>query len=258
MFTGLAAQNIQGTTLHSLFGLGFGTSLNRIRQISPAVLSTYRCQLIALRVAIIDEISFVGCNLLACIDERLRQLRGINKPFGGVTVLCFGDLMQLNSVHDGNVFEPANCDPYGNIIGSRWSLLTYFELTEIMRQREKSWCELLNRLRFAELTPEDIERPNFLVNRDVPRGTPWACRKLANERKHNEQVMLEQEGPKHSIVSVDKTKGEMSENKAVCDKLLAVAKDMTENLTCGLSSTLIVSVGLPYMVTKNVDKRMVW
>ena len=66
--------------------------------------------------------------------------------------------------------------------------------------------------------------------------------------------MLEQEGPKHSVVSVDKTKGEMSENKAVCDKLLAVAKDMTENLKCGLSATLIVSVGLPYMVTKDVDK----
>ena len=118
-FTGLAAQNIQGTTLHSLFGLGFGTSLQSIRQISPSVLSTYRCQLIALRVVIIDEISFVGCNMLACIDERLRQLRGINKPFGGVTVLCFGDLMQLKPVSDGNVFEPANCDPYGNIIGSR-------------------------------------------------------------------------------------------------------------------------------------------
>ena len=123
-----------------------------------------------------------------------------------------------------------------------------------MRQREKSWCELLNRLRFAELTPEDIDRLNCLVNRPIPKGTPWACRKLVNVRKHNQHVLREHEGPKHNIFAVDKPKGEMSDNKEVCSKLLAVAKQMTENSTCGLASTLVASLGLPYMVTNNVDK----
>ena len=192
--------------------------------------------------------------MLACIDERLRQLRGVNKPFGGVTVLCFGDLMQLKPVSDGNVFEPANCDPFGNIIGSRWSNFSFFELTEIMRQKEKSWCELLNRLRFAELTLEDIRRLNCLVDKDIPKGTPWACRKLNNVRKHNHQVLLQHEGLKHSVVALDKAKGELSESKEICDTLLSVAKQMTENFTCGLAYCLVLSVGLPYMITNNVDK----
>ena len=50
------------------------------------------------RLLIIDEISMLGTSLLGRIDERLRILCGMEKPFGGLHVILAGDLCQLHPV----------------------------------------------------------------------------------------------------------------------------------------------------------------
>ncbi|KAI5177421.1 hypothetical protein PAEPH01_2475, partial [Pancytospora epiphaga] len=51
-----------------------------------------------LRVLIIDEISLVTSVLLAQIDQRLQEIFGCDKPFGGISIVVFGDLLQLPPV----------------------------------------------------------------------------------------------------------------------------------------------------------------
>ena len=251
-YTGMAAKNIEGSTLHSLLGLCFGTTPQSVREVSTSSLNTYWCALAEMRVLMIDEISFVGSNFLHCIDERLRAIRQIDKPFGGLTVLCFGDILQLEPVRDGNVFEICKSH-FSQIPGTVWRNFEMFELTEIMRQHDNSWCELLRRLRVGKLLPEDYVRLNKLVHQNVSEGIPRAYRLSCKVKSHNEEAFENFSGEKIQIDSVDKIKGEFGDCGNFYDAL-RLAKGMTVDQTSGLSSKLNVAVGLPYMMTINVDK----
>lgn len=206
-YTALAAKNIGGNTLHSLLGMTFGsTADNANNTISPDILNTYRCHLSDLRVLLVDEVSFVGCNFLNAIDQRLRQIMCIDEPFGGVTVIFFGDLFQLAPVRDPYIFEK----PSGNfspLIQSVWKLYRMFELTQIMRQEELSWCELLARFREGNHTDVDLRRLQLLVNRKLPPSAPRACYLNARVNEFNAIKMSECLSTKHTSVAEDTLTG---------------------------------------------------
>ena len=62
-----------------------------------------------LRMLIIDEFSMVRANMLYQLDLRLKELKQVyNQPFGGVSVLLFGDLLQLRQVHHSKSQEIKN------------------------------------------------------------------------------------------------------------------------------------------------------
>ena len=54
---------------------------------------------------VIDEISMVGYNMFNAVDQRLRQIMGVNKPFGNLNVITFGDFRQLPPVGDAPIFQ---------------------------------------------------------------------------------------------------------------------------------------------------------
>ena len=91
-----AAFNIKGQTLHSAFKLP--VNQKRITQLSPGLSNTLAAKLANLKVLIIDEISMVGQHVLNMVDERLQQIMGNDKPFGGVSVVAVGDFHQLPPV----------------------------------------------------------------------------------------------------------------------------------------------------------------
>ena len=155
--TGKAAFNIKGNTLHSAFKI----TANRGFQYCPLDadrLNTIRAQLRRLQVIFIDEISMVGSGMFNFLNLRLQQIMGTNKPFGALSVIAVGDLFQLKPVFDNWIFDNTN-HGYGDLATNVWSeYFTLFELTEIMRQRDdKEFAELLNRLREANHTQNDIE-----------------------------------------------------------------------------------------------------
>ena len=98
--------------------------------ISDSVLNNYQTKLENLRVLLI--VSYVGSRFLYCIDH-LRQIKGIDKDFGGVTVIFIGDLFQLKAINDGPVFSSNGLDdlplglfirPYGkNTLCMNYKLL---------------------------------------------------------------------------------------------------------------------------------------
>ncbi|MCX6496297.1 MAG: AAA family ATPase, partial [Rhodoluna sp.] len=95
--TGVAAYNVGGITIHSLFGFAFGA-------LTPGEVAKHlgRRQREVLReidMLIIDEVSMVSANLMDAIDVALKTARGKPKvPFGGCKVVMFGDPYQLAPV----------------------------------------------------------------------------------------------------------------------------------------------------------------
>ena len=57
-------------------------------------------ELSQVKYVIIDEISMVGSNLLWNINQRLKQIMGSEKYFGGLNVIATGDFHQLRPVNN--------------------------------------------------------------------------------------------------------------------------------------------------------------
>ncbi|WP_292835172.1 DEAD/DEAH box helicase [Microbacterium sp.] len=93
--TGVAALNVEGQTIHSLFRLPIGLIADsELEQSEPT-----RKILNAIDTLVIDEISMVNADVMDGIDRSLRQARRRrSEPFGGVQVVMFGDPYQLSPV----------------------------------------------------------------------------------------------------------------------------------------------------------------
>ena len=151
--TGKAAFNIGGNTLHSAFKIpanrGFAyCTLDRDR------LNTIRAKFAKLRVIFIDEISMVGFGMINFLNLKLQQIMGSKDPFGGLSVIAVGDLFQLKPVFDKWIFENSK-DGYSPLASNLWQKhFQMFELTQIMRQKDKDFAEILYRIR--EVFPNKI------------------------------------------------------------------------------------------------------
>ena len=101
-FTGKAAFNIGGVTLHG----GFHITLTASKMCSLSVEKCleYRKDFDKIKLIIIDEISMVGSTIFKSVHLRMQEIMGNMRPFGGVSVICFGDFKQLPPVLDNWVF----------------------------------------------------------------------------------------------------------------------------------------------------------
>ena len=158
--TGVAAFNINGMTLHSVFLLG-RSKYSGFQPLSHDRLNTLRTKLSHLMFVIIDEVSMVGSNMLLEIHKRLQQIKGVSddKVFGSVSILAVGDLYKLPPFGQAPLFSTVS-DCYAQLYGSGSLWVDHFlmlELTEVMRQRgDIAFSELLCRVRTNSCTSDDI------------------------------------------------------------------------------------------------------
>ena len=154
---GSAAANINGNTLHSLFGFKFGADF---RSMSDKQRAEKRCQLRNLKCIIIDEMSLVSADLFYNLDLKLREITMVEQPMGGVSVFMFGDLFQIRPVKAKYVFEePTNREhAVSHKLRNLWNMFTVVNLEENHRQGEdRNYADLLNRVRTGEWTDEDVK-----------------------------------------------------------------------------------------------------
>jgi len=141
--TGVSAYQINGSTIHSSLSIGINASLP-YQPLGDEKINSLRAKLGKLQILIIDEISMVDHKLLAYIHGRLRQIKqtGDYSAFGKVSVIAVGDFYQLSPVKG----KPLYTEPVNSV--NLWETnFSFVELTEIMRQKDKQFAELLNRLR---------------------------------------------------------------------------------------------------------------
>ena len=144
--TGLAAHGINGITLHRLqlpAAAEHGRS-GKYNKLPADSLHQLRNQLRDLRLLIIDEVSMVSNVVLMHVHLRLHEILDLEERsdelFGGVTVVFFGDLLQLNPVKGGSVFQDVTAKRVQNITGgiavsNLWADVLYDELTINVRQK---------------------------------------------------------------------------------------------------------------------------
>lgn len=162
--TGIAANNIGGRTLHSMFLINPSKpnpeeSATKILQIPKKRSTIQKAQLL-----IIDEISMVSDRLLNCIDDILRLVKKHpNEPFGGMQIALFGDFLQLPPVFKGDSLNDSIC----------WDCKAWTEakikpmlITSNFRQAtDVTFYQFLSRLRYNQMTVEDIQ---MIRSRAVP------------------------------------------------------------------------------------------
>ena len=103
--TGVAANGIQGSTLHSLLPLPV---LNVVfDQLSPQDMGAMQNRLRYLKYLVIDEKSMISLKTMGFIDSRLHQIfPGNNEPFGGISLILMGDFYQLPLVRGKALYSP--------------------------------------------------------------------------------------------------------------------------------------------------------
>lgn len=95
--TGLAAINIDGSTVHRFFNFKSGViapSQERQKPVAPSFAKLIK----SVKTIIIDEISMVRADLFEAIDIRLRKAMENDKPFGGLQIIIVGDFYQIPPV----------------------------------------------------------------------------------------------------------------------------------------------------------------
>lgn len=149
-YTGTAAFAVGGRTLHGIFKL-------HEKHLSAKEITALSNLYGSLECLIIDEISFLSNSLFSQIEERCRNIKQNDMLFGGISVICVGDLFQLQPLGQCIFMDFVNgIDAMKqNIWKDNFS---YHCLTQIMRQQDGSmFAQLLNRLREGNQTEKDIQ-----------------------------------------------------------------------------------------------------
>ena len=153
--TGISAINVGGQTLHSWAGLGLGNMpINEIlRNICSAKGIHMRKKLTAAKMLAIDEISMISANIFDLLNELLKAVRNSREPFGGIQLILFGDFLQLPPVNR------ENCETFFCFESNAWAEadIDMVVLKEIYRQSDHELVNMLNNLRFGDVTKHDIE-----------------------------------------------------------------------------------------------------
>ena len=100
-FTGTAAFNINGTTLHAAFQLGNET----ISDMKKTTMMTYLAKMMHLTI---DEVSMLCANTLSTLNNQCAMIKHKDpsfQNFGNVAILAVGDLYQLPPMKARCVFE---------------------------------------------------------------------------------------------------------------------------------------------------------
>lgn len=187
--TGLAALNIDGRTMHSIFKLpvskgiihpeydNYTTDVRTINNIRYNV-----------RHLIIDEISMVRADMFDYLDRLLKEIKGNNHPFGGVQIIAVGDFFQLPPVvvgEDKSQLKEANYKSpfifHSHCFPRNFKVM---ELNEVLRQKgDNSFIKLLDSARIGQVSEKEIA----LLNKNV--GYPGDIRiKLCPTNSQADQV----------------------------------------------------------------------
>lgn len=150
--TAIAALNIGGVTLHSLFKLpimSFITDEQLFRMNRKAVWSVIK----AIDILIIDEVSMVRPDVLDAVDKVCKRIRRNTKAFGGIQTVLIGDLYQLPPVISSeakHIFETVygTDDPYffdSDIYKS--TKFEHIEFSKVFRQQDDKLLKHLINIR---------------------------------------------------------------------------------------------------------------
>lgn len=144
--TGIAALNVGGETLHSLFGLP--TTLVT-REDKEKISGKARKILKTADVLAVDEVAMCRADYLDLIDHKLKVIRKNKQPFGGIKFIGIGDFFQLAPVLAPNEQKHFIYDSPFCFDSDVWkeSNFRVFELLKCYRQDQPRQVKILDSIR---------------------------------------------------------------------------------------------------------------
>jgi ATP-dependent DNA helicase PIF1 len=242
-YTGVAAMNVGGETIHALFKFAIGKSDNRVVPLSGDAKHSLEMKMKDVRVIFIDEMSMIPPWILAKIDERLKSIHGNELPFGGVIIYLIGDLCQLPPVMAPSFFKqfkkPTTADAAGRELFKNHFLNVYV-LTQNQRQSDSKQASFREALLNLTRGKNHDQVLGTLNSRAFPQAS---------------EVGFE------NAVYVSHTRADVSERNKSClehlnypvARLQAQDKGGVDKSDgCGLEGTLLLSVGARVMLRTNL------
>ena len=146
--TGIAASHIGGITLHMFSGLTPDLCRKGTEECAKDIMSKNfklnkwrKCKCL-----IIDEISMICGKYFELLDNVAKLVRNSDKPFGGIQVVVCGDFLQLPPITKRG---EEKCFSFQSQSWSKTIELS-FQLTRVMRQKDKEFIKLLQRIRVGK------------------------------------------------------------------------------------------------------------
>jgi hypothetical protein len=233
-FTGKAAFNIGGSTIHSALGIPLNKSLLELGGLSDERRDNFAKKFGQLRLLVIDEISLVGSRMFAMVDRRMRVImRAHNDFMGGLDVIVTGDLYQAPPVRDRWIFKPSS-DGLNELAPNFWvQRVECLELIQVMRQQDVQFIGILNRFRTAIQTEHDIQCINRLCYRSPPSDMTFPHLFYTNvlADAHNKHVFDNTLGETYKFVAQDVPSETCPPSYKLSDKA---------NLTGGLHAEILL------------------
>ncbi|MBL7813032.1 MAG: helix-turn-helix domain-containing protein [Bacteroidetes bacterium] len=228
--TGVAAIHAGGMTIHSMFGLPTRAYIPVNDPVDPNMANNpshlvthfhYRSEKVKLlremELLVLDEVSMVRADLMDEVDLALRYVRRSQLPYGGVQLLCIGDMYQLPPVVKddewallGRYYD----SPYFfDSLAFKQLDPVYVELKKIYRQSDRNFIRILNNIRHQDLQEEDYEDLKQCYNKDFVPDEPGFITLTTHNKKAdaiNERELQKLEGREHQLSA--EIKGDFGEN----------------------------------------------
>lgn len=261
--TGIAALNVNGSTIQSRFAFGRNATIA-----SGFASSQFTQSFEQVRFLIVDESSMVGLKLLSKLHTRcLDATNQPNLPFGGFFVFFFGDIRQLPPVIDQPMYRQI---PIRGSVGTveqlagRTILNSFNEfvfLNTVYRQqghRQQLIRDILERVSIGQCTEEDLRT---LYARSILRMTPAQKAEFENathlfylneDAKSFNNRKLRQTGLPICRIKAKHTQQNIFQPDLPQDPNSPLAFAAEAKEANGLEAELLVSIGTRVMLRNNL------
>lgn len=175
--TGIAATHMNGITIHAWSGIGIKDHLTQSEISHIAEKSYLKNRIKKTEVLIMDEVSMLHDFRLDMVDAVVREIKGDDRPFGGMQVVLVGDFFQLPPIGkrretNPELWQEEKMSEF--VYHSRaWKALdlAICYLSEQYRQEDKEFVDILNSIRSQEVDEKTKAKLQKKVVKEIDTGT---------------------------------------------------------------------------------------
>ena len=246
--TGVAANNIGGTSLHSYLGLWLcQESVDYYcNKLDKGKFGKTRTNFKDLQLLIIDEISMCDAQFFQKLSQIVCHVRHQHRatPFGSLKVLCVGDFLQLQPVHGGFVFNTPE-----------WTTMKFAKhiLHRNYRQQEDDYFQKVLTLTRTAQHKDSAKIGQFLEDRvgvQPPVNCTRLCAKRIDQDRYNDRAFNALPGREYTFIgemSFKKTK----KNKPMDPSLLKMLQSVHAVWPFVVDKEVVLKVGAVVMCRTN-------